>query len=56
MVCGKPIAVPRIDTSDPAAVAEATDAVHAAVVAELQAIYDRHRGTYGWADRPLVIE
>jgi len=27
-----------------------------AVVAGLQALYDRHKGEYGWADRPLSIE
>jgi hypothetical protein len=26
------------------------------VVAALQDLYDRHKASYGWADRPLVIE
>jgi len=26
------------------------------VVASLQELYDRHKGSYGWQDRPLSIE
>jgi hypothetical protein len=26
------------------------------VVAALAALYDRHKGSYGWEDRPLSIE
>ena len=32
------------------------DAVHARVLEALQALYDRHKASYGWADRPLSIE
>jgi hypothetical protein len=34
------------------------DKFHAQVVAELQAMYKRHRASYSaaWADRPLVID
>lgn len=26
------------------------------VVQSLQALYDKHKGSYGWEDRPLSIE
>lgn len=32
------------------------DRVHGQVVESLQQLYDRHKGSYGWADRPLSIE
>ncbi len=32
------------------------DATHAQVVQELQALYDRHKGEFGWEKRPLSIE
>jgi hypothetical protein len=32
------------------------DKVHAQVMEALQQLYDRHKASYGWADRPLSIE
>eukprot|EP00882_Tetradesmus_deserticola_P018110 GHRQ01019435.1.p1 GENE.GHRQ01019435.1~~GHRQ01019435.1.p1 ORF type:complete len:285 (+),score=101.13 GHRQ01019435.1:382-1236(+) len=55
MVSGVPIPVPKVDKADPK-FDETVDAVHAQVVAQLQELYDRHKASYGWADRPLIIE
>ena len=55
MVSGAPIPVPEVARDDPGFEA-AVDRVHAQVVDALQALYDRHKASYGWADRPLVIE
>ena len=55
MVVGKPIPVPKLPKDHPEF--EATvDHVHRQVMVSLQEMYDRHKGTYGWQDRPLVIE
>lgn len=55
MVCGKPIPVPKLAKDHPDF--EATvDKIHAQVVEQLQELYDRHKASVGWADRPLVIE
>lgn len=55
-VSGRPIPVPKVDKNDTEKFNAAVDEVHAAVVDEMQALYDRHKATYGWADRPLSIE
>uniref|UniRef100_A0A6U2EVD0 Acyltransferase n=1 Tax=Chlamydomonas euryale TaxID=1486919 RepID=A0A6U2EVD0_9CHLO len=54
MVMGKPIAVNKFASGDPGYEAE-VDRVHALVVKELKELYDRHKGMYGWSDRPLVL-
>lgn len=56
MVSGVPIPVPKVDRADEAAFNRTVDDIHAQVVAQLQALYDRHKASYGWEDRPLVIE
>ncbi|MEW5319437.1 MAG: hypothetical protein WDW38_010589 [Sanguina aurantia] len=54
-VCGKSVLTgPKMSKEDPGFAAK-VDEVHAAVMANLQGMYDRHKGTYGWADRPLEI-
>jgi hypothetical protein len=57
-VSGRPIRVPKVDKNDTEKFNKTVDEVHAQVVAELQAMYNRHRASYSaaWADRPLVIE
>lgn len=55
-VQGKPVPVPKVDKSDAVAFQKAVDDLHEACMAELQAMYDRHKAEYGWADRPLSIE
>ncbi|KAG1673426.1 hypothetical protein FOA52_002191 [Chlamydomonas sp. UWO 241] len=54
MVTGKAIKVTKTAKDDPGFDAE-VDRVHALVVSELQALYDRHKAEYGWANRPLVL-
>lgn len=55
MVTGKPIAVPQMSKADPAY--EATvEEVLATVVQQLQELYDKHKASYGWENRPLSIE
>jgi 2-acylglycerol O-acyltransferase 2 len=54
MAVGAPVAVSKTPRSDPA-FAEVVDETHARFVAALQELYDRHRGAYGWAGRPLVM-
>eukprot|EP00879_Flechtneria_rotunda_P014757 GHRR01015421.1.p1 GENE.GHRR01015421.1~~GHRR01015421.1.p1 ORF type:complete len:285 (+),score=59.03 GHRR01015421.1:1233-2087(+) len=56
MVSGKPIPVPKVPKEDTARFNKTVDEIHAKVIAELQGLYDRHKASYGWADRPLVIE
>ncbi|WIA23591.1 hypothetical protein OEZ85_000302 [Tetradesmus obliquus] len=56
MVSGTPIPVPQVDKADMEKFNRTVDEVHAKVVAQLQELYDRHKASYGWADRPLVIE
>lgn len=55
MVSGVPIPVKKVAKGTPEFDQE-VDRVHAQVVAALQDLYDRHKASYGWADRPLVIE
>ncbi|WIA23473.1 hypothetical protein OEZ85_000218 [Tetradesmus obliquus] len=57
-VSGRPIPVPKVDKNDTMKFNQTVDEVHAQVVAELQAMYNRHRASYSaaWAERPLVIE
>jgi 2-acylglycerol O-acyltransferase 2 len=55
MVMGKPIPVPKLPRDHPEF--EATvDHIHKQVVEALQDLYDRHKASYGWGDRPLSIE
>eukprot|EP00877_Chromochloris_zofingiensis_P005689 jgi/Chrzof1/15120/Cz09g27290.t1_DGAT2D[v5.2] len=55
MVSGAPIPVPKVAKDSPEF--EATvDKVHDQVVNALQDLYDRHKASYGWQDRPLEIE
>ena len=54
MVIGKPLSVTKVAKDHPDF--EATvDKLHAQLVSELQDLYNRHRGEYGWGDRPLEI-
>ncbi|PNH06113.1 Diacylglycerol O-acyltransferase 2 [Tetrabaena socialis] len=55
MVNGRPIPVPKVARDSPDFDAE-VDKLLAATIQELREMYDRHRGEYGWADRPLTIE
>lgn len=55
MVSGPPVPVPQVSRDSPD-FEKTVDAVHAAVVRGTQELYDRHKATYGWADRPLSIE
>lgn len=55
MVSGKPIPVPKVNKND-ANFKKAVDDIHAQVVQQLQELYDKHKASYGWADRPLMIE
>ena len=52
---GRSIAIKKTAKDDPGFEAE-VDRVHALVIKELQALYDRHKAEYGWKDRPLSIE
>ena len=57
MVTGHACKVNKTDPKkDPAAFEAEVNRAHAAVVEELKGLYDRHKGTYGWQDRPLVIQ
>ncbi|KAG2495179.1 hypothetical protein HYH03_006785 [Edaphochlamys debaryana] len=55
MVNGKPIPVPRIPRDHPD-FDKKVDELLEATITELGEMYDRHKGLYGWADRPLSIE
>lgn len=55
MVVGGPIPVKQTDRDDPNFAAVVDDA-HAKLVDAMQQLYDKYRGEYGWADRPLVIK
>jgi 2-acylglycerol O-acyltransferase 2 len=55
IVMGKAIPVPKLPRDHPEF--EATvDHIHKQVVEALQDLYDRHKASYGWGDRPLSIE
>ncbi|KAI8466329.1 MAG: diacylglycerol acyltransferase-domain-containing protein [Monoraphidium minutum] len=55
MAIGMPISVgPAMPRSDPR-FEEHVERMHAAVVEGVRAVYYRHRGAYGWGNRPLVI-
>eukprot|EP00878_Enallax_costatus_P001857 GHUV01002015.1.p1 GENE.GHUV01002015.1~~GHUV01002015.1.p1 ORF type:complete len:329 (+),score=100.81 GHUV01002015.1:293-1279(+) len=56
MVSGKPIPVPKVDKTDKELFNQTVDEIHAQVVQQLQDLYDKHKASYGWADRPLMIE
>lgn len=55
LVHGHPIQVPKTKKGDPD-FEKHVDALHEAVVQELQGLYDRHKVEYGWGDKPLSIE
>ncbi|KAG5176471.1 mono-or diacylglycerol acyltransferase type 2 [Tribonema minus] len=50
-ITGTPIEVPL----DPNPSAETVDKFHALFLEELQGLFDRHKGAYGWGDKQLVI-
>lgn len=54
MVVGSPVPVRRVPRSDPGFEA-AVEETHAAYMHSLQALYNKHKGQYGWADHPLVM-
>ncbi|GAX82788.1 hypothetical protein CEUSTIGMA_g10214.t1 [Chlamydomonas eustigma] len=56
LVHGKPVPVPKVDKSDKIEFEKAVDQLHDAFMLELQSLYDRHKGEYGWSERPLSIE
>lgn len=53
-VVGAPIAVKQTARSDPG-FAAAVDDAHGQLIEAMQTLYDKYKGMYGWADRPLVI-
>lgn len=55
MVNGRPIPVPKVSRDAPD-FEQQVDKLLNATIDELQAMYDRHKGEYGWANRPLSIE
>mgnify|MGYP001807136100 CR=1 FL=1 len=55
MVNGKPIPVPKVARDSPEFDKE-VDKLLDATITELGEMYNRHRGEYGWGDRPLSIE
>lgn len=54
MVVGKPVKVEKTARSDPNFQA-VVDSTHQAYMDALQALYDKHKGLYGWEDHPLVM-
>jgi hypothetical protein len=54
MVVGDLVPVRCLPRSHPGFEA-AVDEAHAAYVAALRGLYERHRAAYGWADRPLIM-
>jgi hypothetical protein len=54
MVVGDLVPVPCLPRDHPGFEA-AVDQAHAAYMGALRALYERHRATYGWAGRPLVM-
>jgi hypothetical protein len=51
---GAPVAVQQTAPSDPG-FAAAVDDAHSRLIEAMQELYDKYKGVYGWADRPLVI-
>lgn len=51
-VCGRPIVVPRVE--DPSK--EQIDKYHAIFVDELQKLFEKYKGLYGWENKKLVIK
>lgn len=57
MVTGHAVVVHQKNPKeDPLGFDAEVDRAHAAVVEELKGLYDRHKASYGWQDRPLVIQ
>lgn len=54
MTVGAPVPVIKTPRSDPAFSA-VVDETHARFMAALAALYDTHKGRYGWSDHPLVM-
>lgn len=55
MVVGAPVPTRKTSRQDKEAFNAAVDEAHAALVEAMQQLYDKYKGEYGWADRPLVI-
>eukprot|EP01023_Acetabularia_acetabulum_P007748 TRINITY_DN13395_c0_g1_i4.p1 TRINITY_DN13395_c0_g1~~TRINITY_DN13395_c0_g1_i4.p1 ORF type:complete len:288 (-),score=44.59 TRINITY_DN13395_c0_g1_i4:407-1270(-) len=55
MVVGKPVKVGEAVSQTDSKFDQVVDEVHARFVVELQALYDRNKAEFGWADRPLEI-
>eukprot|EP00878_Enallax_costatus_P007622 GHUV01007981.1.p1 GENE.GHUV01007981.1~~GHUV01007981.1.p1 ORF type:complete len:298 (+),score=73.54 GHUV01007981.1:1660-2553(+) len=55
MVVGGPIPTKQTPRDDPNFDA-VVDEAHAKLVEAMQQLYDKYKGEYGWADRPLVIK
>lgn len=55
MVVGGPIPVKQTSPDDPN-FAAAVDEAHGKLVEAMQQLYDKYKGEYGWADRPLIIK
>nr|QNL10705.1 acyl-CoA: diacylglycerol acyltransferase 2B [Haematococcus lacustris]QNL10739.1 acyl-CoA: diacylglycerol acyltransferase 2-2 [Haematococcus lacustris] len=55
MVTGSPIQIAKTSRNEAGFQAE-VDRVHGLVVKELQALYDRHKASFGWQDKPLEIQ
>lgn len=54
MTVGAPVKVDKVSRSDPG-FAAAVDATHQRYMEALQALYDKHKARYGWADHPLIM-
>lgn len=55
MAVGVPVPVGPAMQRDAPGFDERVEQVHAAVVEAIRAVYYKHRGAYGWADRELVV-
>lgn len=54
MVVGSPVKVQKTSRNDPH-FQSVVDSTHQAYMDALQALYDKHKGLYGWQDHPLVM-
>jgi 2-acylglycerol O-acyltransferase 2 len=56
MACGPPVVAGPGMPKDHPDFLRTVDEVHQQLVDAMQKLYDDHRGMYGWADRPLIID
>ena len=55
MAVGTPIPVPHLAPTDDR-FASTVDALHVRLTEEIEALYHRHKGAYGWHTRPIVLQ